>query len=204
MNELIKITEQNGKQAVSARELYRYLVQDENISNFGKWSTANIKNNDFAIELTDYQIIRIMYENGREGVDYALTLDFAKELCMLSQCENGKLARRYFIECENRLKSQHQIPQSFADALRLAATQQEQIEKQQFLIEEKTMQLDESKEWYSIKRYAQENRLNWRSIKWRALKAISYELGYTIKKIFDANYGEVNVYHRNVFSAYFN
>jgi len=66
-------------------------------------------------------------------------------------------------------------------------------------LEAKSKQLDESKEWYSIKRYAKENGLNWRKINWRALKALSYEYGYEVKKIFDANYGEVNIYHRSVF-----
>ena len=30
------------------------------------------------------------------------------------------------------------------------------------------------------------------------------EHGYEIKKIFDANYGEVNVYHKNVFKILYN
>lgn len=31
--------------------------------------------------------------------------------------------------------------------------------------------------------------------------AVSHELGYAVKKIFDGNYGEVNIYHRCVFEA---
>lgn len=69
------------------------------------------------------------------------------------------------------------------------------------LLVEKTEQLDESKEWYSIKRWAQIHRRNWRSYNWRKLKAVSHELGYAVKKIFDANYTEVNIYHRAVFEA---
>lgn len=45
--------------------------------------------------------------------------------------------------------------------------------------------------------------MNWRSINWRALKALSHELGYEVQKIFDGNYGEVNIYHKDVFDAYF-
>ncbi len=29
-------------------------------------------------------------ENGRSIEDYVLSIDFAKELCMMSQCEKGK------------------------------------------------------------------------------------------------------------------
>lgn len=71
------------------------------------------------------------------------------------------------------------------------------------LIEEKTKQLDESKEWFSIKRYAKIHKLNWRSINWRALKALSAENGYKVDKIFDSNYGKVNVYHIDIFNMYF-
>lgn len=33
------------------------------------------------------------------------------------------------------------------------------------------------------------------------LKAVSHELGYEVKKIFDSNFDEVNIYHRVVFEA---
>lgn len=65
-------------------------------------------------------------------------------------------------------------------------------------------QLDELNEWYSIKRWSKENGVNWRKVSWRKMKVISYELGYEVKKIFDANYGQVNIYNVNVFKAYFN
>lgn len=33
---------------------------------------------------------------------------------------------------------------------------------------------------------------------WRKLKRTGEMMGYKMKKIFDANYGEVNTYHRDV------
>lgn len=39
---------------------------------------------------------------GRPGTDYHLTLDMAKELAMVENNEQGRAARRYFIECERR------------------------------------------------------------------------------------------------------
>lgn len=75
-------------------------------------------------------------------------------------------------------------------------------EQNKQLVIEKTIQLDESMEWYSIKRWAQEHNMDWRKINWRKLKALSYELGYDIKKVFDANYGQVNIYNVKVFEAY--
>lgn len=56
-------------------------------------------------------------------------------------------------------------------------------------------ELDYSKEWYSIKRVAKLNDISWKSISWRKLKQASADIGIGVKKIFDANYGEVNTYH---------
>ena len=63
------------------------------------------------------------------------------------------------------------------------------------------LQLDESKEWLSIKRMAKLNGISWKDISWRELKRVSLEMGKAPKKIFDANYGEVNTYHINAWDA---
>ena len=92
-------------------------------------------------------------------------------------------------------------PKTYSEALRQLADEVEAKEKAQLLLAEKSEQLDESKEWYSIKRWAKLHRKNWRSYSWRKLKAVSHELGYEVKKIFDGNYDEVNIYHKVVFEA---
>lgn len=56
---------------------------------------------------------------------------------------------------------------AYFEALRQLADEVEAKEKAQLLLAEKTEQLDESKEWYSIKRWAQIHRRNWRSYNWR-------------------------------------
>lgn len=58
------------------------------------------------IEYQDFEVFTQKGENlqgGRPTSEYALSLDAAKEISMMSQCEKGKQARRYFIECEKRL-----------------------------------------------------------------------------------------------------
>lgn len=59
-------------------------------------------------------------------------------------------------------------------------------------------ELDQSKDWYSIKRVAALNGVSWKKFNWRLLKETGAEMGYEVKKIFDANYGEVNTYHKDV------
>lgn len=43
-------------------------------------------------------------KKGRPSKEYALTLDTAKQLCMVENNEKGRQARRYFIECEKKLR----------------------------------------------------------------------------------------------------
>lgn len=106
-------------------------------------------------------------------------------------------------EAMERSLKEIKTPQTYAEALRRLADEVEAKEQIQYQLEQKTEQLDESKEWYSIKRWAKEHNMNWRCINWRRMKALSYGLGYEIKKIFDANYGQVNIYHINVLKTYF-
>lgn len=102
---------------------------------------------------------------------------------------------------EGEVELRPAIPQTYSEALRQLADEVEAKEKVQLLLAEKSEQLDESKEWYSIKRWAKKHRRNWRDYSWRKLKAVSHELGYEVKKIFDSNFDEVNIYHRVVFEA---
>ena len=96
MKELIKITEQNGKRAVSARELHRFLEVTERFSN---WFERQLQYG--FIEGVDYQGCEVFNTLANQTVtDYALTIDTAKEISMLQRTEKGKQARRYFIECE--------------------------------------------------------------------------------------------------------
>ena len=103
MNELIKITEENGQRAVSARELHLFLGVGRDFSN---WIKGRIEEYGF-IENQDYMVFAEIGENsngGRPLKEYALTLDMAKELSMVEKTERGKQARRYFIEMEKLAK----------------------------------------------------------------------------------------------------
>lgn len=112
--ELIKITEINGNQVVSARELYEVLGY--NSTQWKRWYEKNIINNEFAIEEEDYIGFDTM-SSGNKTKDFALKIEFAKKLSMMARTENGETARAYFIECEKKLKSQVSIPSSYAEAL---------------------------------------------------------------------------------------
>lgn len=74
--ELIKITEQNGQQAVSARDLHRFLESKQEFTN---WIKNRIEKYGF-IENQDFEVFDNFIKNpngGRPLTEYALTLDTA-------------------------------------------------------------------------------------------------------------------------------
>ena len=109
MKELIKIqTNEVGENCISARELHEGL---EIKSRFNDWITSRIKKYGF-IENEDYTCLTknlvTQREDGQKGIakekDYIITVDMAKELCMVENSEIGRQFRKYFIECEKKLK----------------------------------------------------------------------------------------------------
>lgn len=93
---------------VDARELHKWLKSGEM---FSKWIVSRIKkygfdeNQDFTCY---WEISQTQTKTGRKGKarikTYILSLDMAKELSMVENNEQGRVARRYFINCEKALR----------------------------------------------------------------------------------------------------
>ncbi|HHO0606686.1 TPA: antA/AntB antirepressor family protein [Campylobacter coli] len=96
-------TELQGAFPANVKFLFYFLEID---TKFADWIKNRISHYNF-IENQDY-IIEIVYTKGRPRKEYYVTLDMAKELCMVENNEKGRQARRYFIECEKRLKNLEQ------------------------------------------------------------------------------------------------
>ncbi|EEW0697924.1 antA/AntB antirepressor family protein [Escherichia coli] len=88
----------------NARDLHAFLEVGKR---FATWITERIADYEF-VENQDYIAISQKREigHGRGKKDYHLTLDTAKELAMVERNEKGRQVRRYFIECEKRLRQQ--------------------------------------------------------------------------------------------------
>lgn len=128
MNTLISIKSTDQiKKAVSARELYEFLEITER---FSRWFD---RMRDYGFdEGIDYVQHESYNARARQSLqDYFISIDMAKEISMIQRSDKGKQARQYFLECERKLKGQTvtpAIPQSFAEALQLAADQAKQLE----------------------------------------------------------------------------
>ena len=115
MNELIKLHLQtmnsNTVDTVSARELYTFV---ESKRQFADWIKNRIEKYGF-VENVDYVTFSQNCEKGRPSQEYFITLDMAKQLAMVENNEKGMQVRKYFIECEKRLKQE--LPTSYLEAL---------------------------------------------------------------------------------------
>ena len=120
MNELINIkTTETGEPSVSGRELHEFLGVE---TPYRIWFPRMLEygfteGKDF----NPYKNVRVGEEGNREVAreltDHLLTIDMAKEICMIQRTDVGKKARQYFIQVEKDYNSPEKI---MARALRIA------------------------------------------------------------------------------------
>ena len=120
MNELITITTNEvGEPTVLGRELHEFL---EVKTLYKDWFPRMVEYG--FTEGKDFNPLKneqVRFEGNREVtrelIDHLLTIDMAKEICMIQRTEVGKQARQYFIQVEKDYNSPEKI---MARALRIA------------------------------------------------------------------------------------
>lgn len=109
MKELINVQVKNNQQLVSARELHKSLDLKKK---FSGWWEQNSRSFEYGVDYTwEPQSYHVQIGNGASRIedDYFLTIDMAKELCMMSKTEKGKEVRKYFIQVEKNWNSPDMI-----------------------------------------------------------------------------------------------
>lgn len=99
MNDLIIIKSENGKQTVSAKELYLGLGLSKD--QWSRWYPTNIVCNDFF--KCDIDWVRHNVES-KGTTDFEITVEFAKHIAMMARTKKSHEYRNYFIECEKQVK----------------------------------------------------------------------------------------------------
>ena len=120
MNELIKITTNEvGEPTGLGRELHEFLGVT---TRYNDWFPRMVEYG--FTEGKDFNLLKneqVRFEGNREVtrelIDHLLTIDMAKEICMIQRTEVGKQARQYFIQVEKDYNSPEKI---MARALRIA------------------------------------------------------------------------------------
>nr|WP_254902689.1 antA/AntB antirepressor family protein [Cedecea sp. NFIX57] len=95
-------------QSVSGRKLHTFLAVGRD---FTTWMKARIKQYGF-VKGVDYVIVEDLSTPKRGSAksrqqvehDYIVSLNMGKELSMVERNAQGKMARQYFIDCEERLR----------------------------------------------------------------------------------------------------
>lgn len=130
MNNLIPIRQEGTEQRVSGRDLHMFL---EVGAHYKDWfprmcEYGFIEGRDF----NPLNFERVQTEGSREVVrtitDHLLSIDMAKQICMLARNEKGKQAREYFIDVEKNWNSPEMILNRALEYSRqMVAKQQETI-----------------------------------------------------------------------------
>lgn len=108
MNEIVPITERGEITGCDGRRLYDFLDPGRDYST---WITGRLREFGFEEGKDFVKYDGLIAPNpgtsksrARKSVEYHLSLDTAKELAMVENSDKGREVRRYFIECEKRLR----------------------------------------------------------------------------------------------------
>lgn len=132
MNELIKVTYDNDRPLVSARELHDFL---EVKTAFKDWfprmcEYGFTEGSDYCSFLSD----RSDGLPGKPRQDAMLSMDMAKEICMIQRTEKGKQARQYFLKLEKDWNSPEKV---MARALQFADKRIHELQERELANENK-------------------------------------------------------------------
>ena len=155
---IVPIYENNAKEKlINARELFYQLRGKDTKTKFADWIKERIIQFEF-VENQEFIKIRNFTKVGnlkRPQIDYYLTINMAKELCMVENNEKGKRIRRYFIEVEKRYREIVSNPSNIFEFMRLALDEIEknsnEIKEVKCLTIENKREIDSLKEMIDIK-----------------------------------------------------
>lgn len=135
MHDLIKIEKSNINgieiNSMNAREIHEYL---EIKTPFSMWIKRAIEKYDF-LENEDFTTHKFV--NGKATqIDYVVSFDMAKELCIVEPNEKGKETRKYFIAVEKQYQQQIK-PLTLNEQIALIAQGHQEVNKRLDEIEHK-------------------------------------------------------------------
>ena len=141
--ELIKIETREGfGRCVSLRELHEKLGVKSKFNDFAKRMCGyGFEENIDFILVTQKKVTNNPKNPFTEQTDYIITIDMAKEICMIQRSGIGREFRKYFIECEKQLKEvvqkpQTQLPTDYLSALKALVASEEEKQRLTKKIEE--------------------------------------------------------------------
>lgn len=135
MNELVKVNFET--QTVSARELHEQL---HIVTRFNDWFPRMC---EYGFEEgTDFysKMSKTSETGGRPSVDYEISVDMAKQICMVQKTPEGKAVRQYLIDLEKAWNTPEQI---MARALDIAHKTINSLKEENLVMKPKAEYFDE-------------------------------------------------------------
>lgn len=128
MNELLKINYEAEQPTVSARDLHEALEINTRFNDwFSRMEEYGFENGvDFNLLKNEKVRLEGNREVKRDIMDYQISVDMAKQICMIQRSEKGKQYRQYFIDLEKAWNTPEQI---FARALKMADQKIEKLKE---------------------------------------------------------------------------
>ena len=157
------------------------MAEDPEFGTVAKTSTVY---NDKGQTIQTYQL------NKRQSIAVASRLNTALLMRIIDRWQ----------ELENQSKPA--MPTTYIAALEALIASEKAKELALLQVDELQVELDESKAYCTIKRFAFFNKVDWKDLSWKKLKAAHIRItGEDVHKIFDANFPEgVNAYHKEAFA----
>jgi anti-repressor protein len=128
MNEVLKVD--FDTQTVSARELHEQLHIG---TRFNDWFPRMCEYG-FSEGSDFYSKMSKTENGGRPSTDYDISVDMAKQICMVQRTPEGKACRQYLIDLEKAWNTPEQV---MARALRIADRQIEELKSHNLQLEQK-------------------------------------------------------------------
>ena len=146
-------------------------------------------------------ILDIVY-NDKGQTTKTYQLDKRQSIAVASRLNTALLMRIIdrWQELENQSKPS--MPTTYIAALEALVASEKAKELALLQVDELQVELDESKAYCTIKRFAFYNKVDWKDLSWKKLKAAHIRItGEDVHKIFDANFPDgVNAYHKEAFA----
>lgn len=137
MNQIIPIKNDNNNLTVLGRDLHKFLEIE---TRYDIWFKRMLKYN-FEENIDYIQLVQkssSSKSNNSNYINHQLTINMAKEISMIQRNSKGKEARKYFIECERKLKEQvmnnFNLPQNYEEALKHLLVQVQENKKQKLIL----------------------------------------------------------------------
>lgn len=113
MNEIVKVNYDNEQPTVSARELHNGLEVSERFQSwFNRQLQYGFEENSDYVGCKEFNTLA-----KQELQDYQISIDMAKQICMLQRSDKGRQYRQYFLDLEKAWNTPEQV---MARALKLA------------------------------------------------------------------------------------